>query len=139
MYKSHVIRFKLENMPEKQDAPPQLNLSNSNARLIFTDLLGINIEEEISARDLIMKIDYLSKDQIDLHQRDTYSTKHLSLGDKILRAIGKEDDPGAENWAKGPTMHHMGLSAESIIQRLKILRQIALWAINHHYDTLYVA
>ena len=97
-----------------------LNLANANARLIFGELLGFPGDEggysDISPADLYRKIEELERHQLDIHARDAYTMKPKN----------------------GPTMMHGGLSSEDISSRLEQIKQIAKWALDNHYDQIYV-
>lgn len=121
MKASDVIRIPVASFEKTANAPMELNLSNANARVIFGDVLNFQGDESgypnISPADLLMKIDNLPDFSIGLHQRDPYSQQ--SKG--------------------GPQMYYGGLSEDAIRQRLDIIRKIAQWAIQNHYDRLFVA
>jgi hypothetical protein len=119
MFQNQVTRIPIINFKPSDNAAPMINLSNANAYLIFNNLLGFHPDDggfTIPAVDLLRKIEEIEKDQIDLHARDPYSTKTQN----------------------GPTFHHMGLDSAAITQRLNIIKNIAQWAIQNHYDTISV-
>lgn len=124
-FQGEVYRVPILKFSGPQDAPPQLNLSNDNARVIFGDVLQysdhiVNGDEgffDLDVRELLMRIGQVEKDQLQLHQRDPYSVTH----------------PGKIQ------MHMGGLSADGIEQRLTLIKKICQWAIAHHYNKIYVA
>jgi hypothetical protein len=121
MFGSEVIRIPILQWAKSKNTPPLLNMANANAHLIFGELLGFPGEEggysDISPADLYRKIEELEKHQLDIHARDAYTAQHKS----------------------GPTMFHGGLSSEDISSRLEQIKKIAKWALDNHYDQLYVA
>ena len=118
---SRVIRIPILQLPEEnKDHPPEINLSNGNAHLIFTDVLGFKGIDDyhylISARDLLMKIDNLPDFVADANSRD----------DSISYGSG------------GSQFISFGYSGDQIRQRLEQIRKVAIWAIENHYDTIQV-
>ncbi len=120
MYESDVVRIPILKWEKTKNNPPLLNLSNDNARVIFIDLLGLSRSNEgyfsISPTDLYRKIEELDKEKIDIHAREPFSSK-----------------------SKGVNFYSGGLSSNDILQRLEQLKKIAKWAMNNHYDEIYVA
>lgn len=120
MFDSGVIRIPILAWSTTKDAPPELSLNNGNANLIFGDLLGYRGSDssyEMSAADLYTKISNLDPDKLGIHARDPYSSKT----------------------AGGPQVFHGGLDSDGIERRLEVIKNIAKWAIEHHYDKIYVA
>ena len=118
MFDGNVVRIPILSF--NSSGPPALNLSNSNAILIFRDLLGYHYDDgfsSINPRDLLIKINNLPDYSVDLHQRDPYTQQ------------GK----------KGAMMISGGLSSDDIHQRLNQISKIAQWAISNNYDELYLA
>lgn len=116
-----VYRFEVLSLRTTKDAASQLNLTNTNARVIFHDLLGFPEDNEggffnISPQDLLIKIENLERDQLDLHARDPYQTQ-IKGGAKAF---------------------HGGLDIEQIKQRLEIIKKIAQYAIKNGYMEIYV-
>jgi hypothetical protein len=122
MFGGNVVRIPILQFATTKNSPPMINLSNTNARLIFGELLGFPGNESgfsnISPADLYRKIEMLEKEQIDIHARDTYTQQNKNN--------------------KGPVIHHMGLSSEDIAQRLEPIKAIAKWALENHFDSIYV-
>lgn len=117
---SRVVRIPILEIPKEDAGPPELNLSNINAHLIFNDVLGFkgvdNYHYVISARDLLIKIDNLPDFVSDINARSNNITKGSS----------------------GATFMDFGYSGDQIRQRLQKIRQIAIWAIENNYDTIIV-
>ncbi len=118
MYGASVIRIPVLQIQTTKNVPSQLNLSNSNAFLIFHDVLGYEESEfyDIPVTDILFKIGNLPDYAPELHQRDPYSTK-----------------------GKGAMMHYGGLAADGIKDRLAQIKNIALWAQQNGYDKLTVS
>ena len=117
---SDVIRIPVLSIPKaSQDKPHDINLSNTNAKLIFRDILGFKDEGysfSMGAFDLINAINKVNKDIVDIHARDDYSTKTKD----------------------GPQMVHFGLDSEDIQYRLGKIKEVAEWAIENGYSKMYV-
>ena len=119
MHNSAVFRIPVLSLKKTNNAAPSLDLSNTNAILIFRELLGYSGEHHfsINARELYNKVLSLTDDQIKIHSRETYSSQR----------------PGA-------ALHvSYGLSFSDIKLRLEEIKKIALWAINNQFDTISVA
>lgn len=120
MFDSEVVRIPVLQYSTSKNSPALLNLSNDNAMVIFRDLLKFPEESggfvDISPADLYRKIETLEKDMIDIHARDPYSSQQKG----------------------GATYISGGLSSEGIASRLEQLKQIAKWALDNHYDQMYV-
>lgn len=118
MYKGNVIRIPVLELKQTENMPTPLNLSNSNAYLIFRDILGYHERDfyDIPVADLLFKIGQLPDYAPELHQRDPYTVK-----------------------GKGPMMYSGGLDASGIKARLDQIKNIALWAQNNGYDKITVA
>ena len=123
LFNSEVIRIPILQWNKSKNSPPVLNMANDNARLIFGELLGFPRDREsggysnISPAELYRKIEELDKNQLDIHARDAYTIKPKN----------------------GPTMMYGGLSSEEISSRLEQIKKIAKWALDNHYDQIYVA
>lgn len=118
MYKSNVIRIPVLKFDTTKNTPPLMNLANANAYLIFKELLGLEGDGssfQVSPSDLLMRI-AVAENKIDL----------------AVRAPEVEREPGKA------TIYSGGYDAEQIADRLKTLEQIAQWAIDNHYDSIYV-
>jgi hypothetical protein len=116
-----VVRIPVLQLPavDHSKMPPEMNMSNGNAHHIFWDVLKIPYDYSltISARDLLMKIDQYDHDMADIDVR------------LPTQSVG----------AKGSVFISGGLSGDAIRLRLDRLREIAMWAIKNHYDTIQVA
>lgn len=94
--------------------PPELNLSNGNAVHIFRDVLGFPIDDSgftLSAREVLIKIDMLNRMQIQQGVRPATQQGNFYSG---------------------------GLDEPGLRQRLGVIRNIAKWAIDNHYDKISV-
>lgn len=120
MFNGKVVRIPILHKPPQNDVPARINMSNSNAALIFGDVLGYPRNQDgffgINPRDLLVKIENLPDYAPEIHQKDPYQSKGET----------------------GPTFHHGGLDKSSIIRRLQQIRQVAEWAIKNNYDEIYV-
>ena len=116
MYGGKVTRIPILDYSPTSNSPPLLNLSNANANLIFGDILGIQERGSISPAELIMRISKIDKDKISIHAQEPYS----------------QQIPGRV------THIHGGIDEEGIKKRLNALQQIAKWAMDNHYDEIYV-
>lgn len=120
MFDSEVVRIPILQFGTSKNSPALLNLSNANATLIFGDLLKFPQEESgftnISPADLYRKIEELEKDMVDVHARDPYSSQKQG----------------------GAAFFSGGLSSEQITSRLEQIKQVAKWALDNHYDQMYV-
>lgn len=116
-----VIRIPILSWKPTQDAPPSLDMNNSNTHLIFSDVLGYKGEEggyfNLSPADLVVKIDNIENGKLQIHARDPYVSKRNN----------------------GPEMIHGGIDSSGIERRLEVIKQIAQWAMKNHYDNIYVA
>ena len=81
MWNSNVVRFRIDDFKKTENPPPQLNLSNDNATLIFRDVLNFPEVEGgggfsgISPQELYMRIENLPPFQADIHQREPYAQR----------------------------------------------------------------
>ena len=118
MHNSEVFRIPVLSLKKTNNAAPSLDMSNTNAILIFRELLGYPGEHSfmINARELYNKVSSLTDDQIKIHVRDVYTKQR----------------PG------GALSISYGLSFEDIKLRLKEIEKIALWAMNNQFDTISV-
>lgn len=118
MHNSEVFRIPVLSLKKTNNNAPSLDLSNTNAILIFRELLGYPGEHSfiINAKELYNKILSLTDDQIKIHVRDMYSSQR-----------------------PGSALHiSYGLSFGDIKLRLEEIKKIALWAINNEFDTISV-
>jgi hypothetical protein len=120
-YGGDTIRIKINKMPESDNNPPELNMSNGNTDHIFSKVLNLDQYNRgsgylIPARELLIKI-------------DTYND-NLSDMDARLPTVSKGSG--------GATFISYGLDADQINQRLEKIRSIAMWAIENDYDTIQV-
>jgi hypothetical protein len=112
-----VYRIDIE-MGTATDMPPHINLSNSNARMIFGDVLGLSQHEsdngfyKIPIHDLLIKLNTLAS-------TDFSKGVHPST---ITKEKGKA------------TYIAYGYNQETLQRILDDIHQIANWAIANNYD-----
>lgn len=115
---SRVIRIPVLHLPAaKQDAPPEVNLSNDNAIAIFQDVLGFkndNYSFSMHPFELINAIDNLNPDKLDIHARDERQTTYKD---------------GAVSW-------YGGQDKQDIIRKLGYIKKVAQWAIKNNYELI---
>lgn len=120
MFDGEVVRIPIKSISKTSNNAPSLDMSNSNAVLIFRDILKIKENDsgffDINVRDLYQRIENLRDDDIKLHAKDAYSSQVTG----------------------GPKIIHGGLNFNDIKLRLNEIKKIALWAMNNHYDTINV-
>jgi hypothetical protein len=118
MHNSEVFRIPVLSLKKTNNNAPSLDLSNTNAILIFRELLGYHGEHSfmINAKELYNKISSLTDDMIKIHVRDMYSSQRPS----------------------GALSISYGLSFDDIKLRLEEIKKIALWAINNKFDQISV-
>jgi hypothetical protein len=110
--KTDVWRFNVK-VNDVHNAPPELNLSNTNARAILVDVLNYPSEilEEypsLSAKELLMKIEQIEDNDW-----------------QIGKGERKEEQDGN---------HYMfGLSVEQIKERLVQLKKLCEWAVENNF------
>jgi hypothetical protein len=119
-YGGDAIRISINKMP-KSNNPPELNMSNGNTDYIFSKILNLDQYNDgygyiIPARELLMKIELYNTELADMDARLTTTSKGSG----------------------GAQMINFGLDGDQIRQRLEKIRNIALWAIENHYDTIQV-
>ena len=119
-YKSKVARIQILENPhinKAEDKPPELNMSNANAQLIFEKVLKYDLSEyslTVPAFDLINRINKMSEDKIEENER-----------------------PWQREWGPGQVESiNMGLYSEQIKERLSIIKQIAQWGLDHGYKRI---
>lgn len=120
MFEGDVVRIPITSIPKTSNNAPSLDMSNSNAILIFRDILHVRGNDggffDINVRDLYQKIESLRDDDIKIHAKDPYSSQVTG----------------------GPQVIHGGLNFNDIKLRLNEIKKIVLWAIKNHYDTIHV-
>lgn len=133
MFKSEVVRIPIVINNNIYGGPPEIHLSNRNAQIIFRDILQFDGEYhfDMTAKELKDAIDSLEHDQhwIDAHNIDTTMDK----GEPEVGDEWKGDAPEG-----GVTMINMGLNSEDIWGRLRIIRKVAIWAIENGFDKIVV-
>jgi len=112
VYDSQVVRIPLK-MQEGIENPPELNMSNANARVLLCDILGYqsDILEEypnISANELLMKVEMIEDNDY---------------------VIGKN----SRQTEVSGNMTSFGLSKERIKMYLDSLKNICQYALDNHY------
>ena len=119
MYESKVMRIKITNNPysNQNNQPPELNLANDNAILIFQKILGYDLSEsyaEFPIFDLMHKINKLTNEKIEENER-----------------------PWSRDWGKGKAELITGeYNLEQIQRTINKIKEIANWALQHGYKRL---
>jgi len=150
---------KSEIVMNTYEGPPEIHMSNENARQIFKNLLQYEGEHgfTMDAEELIQRIDSLAHDKewVTKHVRPSAVIKTKpppGKGDEWKAEEpptipGEEDDPDNPNTKvmkdlmsqMGGTHYFMGLSEEGIWDRLHTIYKIAKWAVEHGYKKIDVA
>ena len=122
LFGGEVYRFQARLTATQEDRPPDINMSNVNARVILTELLGILPAREdlagvFNARELMMKI----KGVTDFHQE----IPELSPIKQVIKPPTQDGN-----------IHYGGIDQEYIQRALESLEKLAQWAIDHHYDQI---
>lgn len=120
--KEGYIQIPILDIPDKKtDEPPEMNITNASADIVFGDILNYpnrgGSYSDISARDILIKIGHMPDYQIDIHTQEPYEKKGFA----------------------GATHFHGGYDKERLTRYLTTLIKIAQWAVDHGYDKLYVA
>ncbi len=127
-FKSDVVRFDITSNKnvDKSEEVPEVQLSNANAHLIYGDVLQLPDFEEgytIEAMDLYNRI----KDVLDRHEEDeTYLTNLARL-------------PSMDVGDKGAMMYGGAMRADDIVDRLKRIAQLCLYAMKHGHNKISIA
>lgn len=128
MFKSQVIRIpvvKNLNIEKKKEHPPEIQMSNSNARLIFKRLLGFGDFDEgytIAAIDLLKKIeDILEKAKDDEFLYRFAAPEKIDKGQGIATMITGEVSP------------------QYLLMRLNELKKLCEYAINNGHRNISIA
>lgn len=113
--KSEVVRFPIR-VAEATDNPPELNLSNANARAIISDVLNYPSDTDINgdslnAKELLMKIEQIEDNDYIINKAER---KYEQDGNHIS----------------------YGLSPERIKQILDEIKKICEWAIERDYTSI---
>lgn len=140
IYDSYVFKYIINRIPKDiLNRPPQLNMSNANARNIFVDILGYPNDDNfirLDARDLVNRINNVKERNI---QEFTHEGRE---GDEIFGIIpGMENDFDEESkkGRKGPKMYEPPKPKTYFDNRLNTIKEIALWAIKNGHQTISVA
>lgn len=115
-YKSDVYRIPVKITKPDEENPPDVQLSNANARLILSDVLGYSsdtIDEypDLNANELLYKIEQIEDNDY-----------------VITKAVRPETVDG--------NMYSSGLSKEDIKYRLDMLKKLCEWAVKNHYTNI---
>jgi hypothetical protein len=115
MFKVPVYRIPVKLAPDNTQAP-EMNVSNSNARMILQDLLNLPSDElygSISAQELLMKIGGIS----DFNKQMMLQAPSVDKG-------------------KGATIYHGGVDEDQIERYLSTLEKMARWAMENDYNEI---
>ena len=123
-YKSQVIRIPVLK-GVTQDRPPDLSMTYGTAQVIFKDLLGFNdarLDQEdpsftVPAKELLR--------QVEMVEDNDYKIQQLVTPDKTEKG-------------RGATIHQFGLKEDWIRNILRMLKEIAEWAIKNDYTNVAV-
>ena len=121
MFKSKVMRINIldTNANQTKDTPPELNMANTNARLVLEDILGYDLSNytlEIPAFELIHRINNTTNEILEQKERGW-----------------------SRDWGQGQVeMISGGYDSKQIKHSLNTMKEIAEWAINHNYKRLIV-
>ncbi len=115
LFGSPVIRIPIIKMPSKEnDQPPEINMANLNAERFFKALGYSRYYGDFNARELLMKMGSLD----------------------IKNSVIPHHDSGNDGKVRAFTG---GLDEDHIKYYIGKIAEICKWAINHHYDTIYLA
>jgi hypothetical protein len=154
-----VVRIQIsENKSVPQEnVPPEINLANGNAILIFRDVLGLPYDSgfwSLDAQKISRQITYLLGEKT-LQSRQPSDLRHYvpTPGEEwkapktefgpfgsLPARPSEEYDPNnkAEEGQWGMRMVDQGYSSEDVKERLTQIKQVADWAINNGYKTISV-
>ena len=112
-----VIRFPVvrnRNLDEERDEPPEINMSNGNARAVLRPL-GFSTDDLISVSELVSKI-------------DQFLSERVGEFDNVPATQDNDPFEGFRNF---------GLPPDYIIERFQQLRELGEWAQEHGYHQIY--
>lgn len=113
-----VIRIPVSIQPSKQNRPPEVNMANGVAEVIFNKVLnmtGVNLNMySISARDLLIKLE---------------NVPQFTIRQSIVKP-NTSQEPGKAKFID------FGIDEQRIQRHLEALIQLCRWAIENGYDTL---
>jgi hypothetical protein len=114
-----VVRINVVSNDYKVQNPPDINLSNGNAKEIFEEIIGYNsVDEEMNAVDLLMKIQSARKSILTKPEKSSFTK---SGGDGKAHMYGP---------SHGQDYHNRTLDR---------IEELAQWAVDNGYQTIYVA
>lgn len=122
MYKSYVIRIPITENPNEYKGPPELNLSNSNARVLYQDILGFESEDGTSYSFTVDELEDAIKPYID------------AAG----KLIPFTELPSDEQGDTGPRMIGGGRNLNQLYRYIERLQEVIKWCREHNYKYLYV-
>ncbi len=143
VYKSQVIRIPIVQNSNKEERPPEINLSNVNAYQIFHNVLQYEGEHNFSmpAKDLVQRIVTILKHDPDWIQKNVINRTDSDWPE------AERDDQEIENphldivkqlGSGGARMIGMGLDADAISRRLLEILELAKWAVQKGYTEITV-
>lgn len=116
--KNEVYRFHIEiNDNPNKNVPPNLNLSNRNAEIIFEGVLNFNIEDRMDIWQVLERIKKVTGHQVG----------------EFTSEISEEKVPN------GPTVIESEVTSEYVLGRLNQIKQICEWGLKNGYSKIYVA
>lgn len=137
VYKSQVIRIPItDNTSKKYAGPPEVNLSNQNAILMFRDVLQYEMNDytfTMDAKELIERIDSITHDPNWVNQNVRPTTV-----DKTDPEVDAADSWKDEPPKGGATIINFGVDESYIKQRLQQIRDVAEWAVKNKLNKIYV-
>ena len=128
MIESEVIRIPILQIMGEKQGPIEPNFANTNAKLLFSDILEYQMDEDdwgyyLDAYDVINRIDKAldDVDVLSIHSRDPHQSKGVNIQGRY-----------------GATMMHGGYDFNSIRRGLDNIKKVCEWAIKNGYTKINV-
>lgn len=110
-----VYRIPVQITQHPKNPPPEVNMANATAQLIFNKLLNLpSSQTTINARDLLFRLSTLT----DFNLQNAVQKPSMS------------QQPGKAQFID------FGIDESRIRKHIEGLRQLAQWCVDNHYDTL---
>lgn len=110
-----VYRIPVQITQQPKNAPPDINMANETAQVIFHGLLNLPINQKsISATDLLFRLSTLTDFNIQ----------------KAIQKPSTTQKPGQAQFVS------FGIDESRIRRHIEALRQLAQWCVDNHYDTI---